>query len=166
MPTWSPARRPSGSRHRTAGSTTPSPVLVDPKLDIAVLWAAGLEATALRLAATDPERGAVGATLGYPHGGALLIEPAAISGAYTAQGRDIYGGPRVSRRILELRAIVDQGDSGGPLILTDGTVGGVVFAEARTDESVGYALTATSVAVAIQPALGRTVAADTGACIH
>ena len=118
-------------------------MFVDPRLDVALLWVADLDATALRLAAVDPERGAVGATLGYPHGGDLLIEPAAVSGAYTAQGRDIYGSPRVSRRILELRAMVDQGDSGGPLILTDGTVGGVVFAEARTDESVGYALTAT-----------------------
>ena len=89
-----------------------------------------------------------------------------MSGAYTAQGRDIYGVQRVSRRILELRAIVDQGDSGGPLILEDGTVGGVVFAEARTDESVGYALSATAVATAIQPSIGRTSPVDTGACIH
>ena len=51
-----------------------------------------------------------------------------------AQGRDIYGEQRVSRMILELRAAIDQGDSGGPLILADGTVGGVVFAEARTDD--------------------------------
>jgi S1-C subfamily serine protease len=141
-------------------------VFVDPKLDVALLWIADLDAMPLRLAAVDPERGAVGATLGFPHGGDLLVEPAAVSGAYTAQGRDIYGTPRVSRRILELRAIVDQGDSGGPLILMDGTVGGVVFAEARTDESVGYALTATSVATAIQPSIGRTSPADTGDCIH
>ena len=52
---------------------------------------------------------------------------------------------RVSRPILELRADIDQGDSGGPLVLADGTVGGVVFAEARTDEDVGYALTPTAV---------------------
>jgi hypothetical protein len=42
----------------------------------------------------------------------------------------------------------------------------VVFAEARTDENVGYALTPTSVATAIQPYVGRTGAVDTGACIH
>jgi S1-C subfamily serine protease len=142
------------------------PVFIDPKLDVALLWVADLDAPPLRLAASDPERGAVGATLGFPHGGDLLIEPAAVSGAYSAQGRDIYGGQRVNRRILELRAIVDQGDSGGPFILPDRTVGGVVFAEARTDESVGYALTATSVAVAIQPSIGRTAAIDTGACIR
>ena len=48
----------------------------------------------------------------------------------------------MTRPILELRAEIDQGDSGGPLVLADGTVGGVVFAEARTDEEVGYALDA------------------------
>jgi len=141
-------------------------VFDDPELDVALLWAPGFDATPLRLAASDPTRGAVGATLGFPHGGGLVIEPAAVSGAYDAQGRDIYGARRVSRPILELRAIVDQGDSGGPLILKDGTVGGVVFAEARTDENVGYALTPTSVATAIEPFIGRTSSADTGACIH
>jgi hypothetical protein len=72
----------------------------------------------------------------------------------------------VSRAVVELRAQIDQGDSGGPLILSDGTVGGVVFAEARTDEEVGYALTPTAVARAVEPAIGRTGLADTGACIR
>ena len=142
------------------------PVFFDPQLDLALLWAPDLAADPLRFAATDPRRGAVGATLGYPGGGDLLIEPAAVSGAYTAQGRDIYGSRVVTRRILELRSIVDQGDSGGPLILEDGTVGGVVFAEARTDESVGYALSPTLVATAIAPSIGRTAPVATGACIH
>jgi S1-C subfamily serine protease len=141
-------------------------VYSDPRLDVALLWVPDLALDPLRFATRDPGRGTVGATIGFPHGGELLVEPAAVSGAYAAQGRDIYGAERVSRRILELRAIVDQGDSGGPLILEDGTVGGVVFAEARTDESVGYALAATSVATAIQPSIGRTSPADTGACIH
>jgi S1-C subfamily serine protease len=142
------------------------PVFDDPDLDIALLWAPALDAPALRFAASDPRRGATGATLGFPHAGALTIEPAAVSAAYTANGRDIYGEQRVTRTILELRSVVDQGDSGGPLILTDGTVGGVVFAEARTDPNVGYALTPTKVATAVAPAIGRTGQVDTGACIH
>lgn len=141
-------------------------VFLDPELDVAVLWVADLHVPPLRFAAADPGRGAVGATLGYPHGGPLVIEPAAIAGAYTARGLDIYGEHRVSRSILELRAVVDRGDSGGPLILADGSVGGVVFAEARTNENVGYALTATSVARAIGPSVGRTGEVDTGACIR
>ena len=141
-------------------------VLFDPDLDVAVLWVRGLGATPLRFASVDPERGAVGATLGFPHGGGLVVQPAAVAALYPAQGRDIYGTGRVSRRILELRAVVDQGDSGGPLVLADGTVGGVVFAEARTDENAGYALTPTSVATAVGPAIGRTGPIATGACIH
>ena len=155
-------------RVQTAGGRPLDAVAVydDPELDIAVLWVRDLAAPALRFATTDPARGALGATLGFPHGGGLVIEPAAVSGAYPAQGLDIYGAHRVTRRILELRAIVEQGDSGGPLVLTDGTVGGVVFAEARTDENVGYALTPTSIAAAIRPAIGRTGPADVGSCIH
>jgi S1-C subfamily serine protease len=142
------------------------PVLFDPRLDVALLHVAGLRAVPLRFAAEDPGRGALGATLGYPGGGPLTILPAAVAGRYPATGHDIYGQDRVRRQILELRAAIDRGDSGGPLVLEDGTVGGVVFAEARTDPEVGYALSATEVATGIAPGIGLTAAADTGACIR
>ena len=163
--------------HVVAGSTTVRvtlgddlfdavPVLVDPELDIALVYVPRLVAPALALASVDPTRGATGATFGFPGGRGLDVQPAAVAGAYDARGRDIYGERRVTRSILELRAEIDQGDSGGPLILTDGTVGGVVFAEARTDDEVGYALTPTDVRDAIGPAIGRTTETPTGACIH
>lgn len=142
------------------------PVMLDPDLDLALLWVAGLDAPALRLAPSDPERGATGATLGFPGGGRLRVRPAAVTGAYDARGLDIHGLERVTRRVLELRAMIDQGDSGGPFVLRDGTVGGLVFAEARADEDVGYALTPTRVRGAIAPALGRTGAVSTGSCIR
>lgn len=142
------------------------PVLFDPKLDVAVLRVPGLGAQALVFAGHDPARGSVGAALGYPGGGDLKVMPAAVAGAYDATGRDIYGDSKVKREILELRAAIDRGDSGGPFVLDDGTVGGVVFAEARTDDQVGYALSPTDVAVRINPALGRTTAADTGDCLR
>jgi S1-C subfamily serine protease len=120
----------------------------------------------LRFAATDPERGVVGAALGYPGGGALTVVPAAVTGAYPATGRDIYGAATVRRQILELRAEIDRGDSGGPFVLSDGTVGGLIFAEARTEPDVGYALSPTEVATRIAPALDRTGSVDTGDCVH
>jgi hypothetical protein len=89
-----------------------------------------------------------------------------VSGRLVATGRDIYGEALVLRDILELRAEIEQGDSGGPFVLADGTVGGLVFAEARTDPEVGYALTATSVAIAVAPAIGRTEPVDTGPCLR
>ena len=70
----------------------------------------------------------------------------------------------VRREILELRAEIERGDSGGPLVLTDGTVGGVVFAEARTDPEVGYALAATEVAAASRSRIGRRRPRHGGAC--
>lgn len=142
------------------------PVLFDPKLDVALLYVRGLGLHPLAFAATDPERGAVGATLGFPNGGPLTILAAAVAGRYPATGHDIYGTNQVTREILELHAAVERGDSGGPLVLADGTVGGLVFAEARTNPDVGYALTPTEVTARIDPALGRTAAVNTGACVN
>lgn len=141
-------------------------VFVDPDLDVAVLRVANLDAGFLVFATSDPSRGAAGATIGYPNGGSAVIGPAAVTDSYVAEGLDIDGKRPVTREIIELEAIVDPGDSGGPFVLSNGTVGGLVFAESRTSESVGYALSPVSVAAAIAPALGRTAAVPTGPCLH
>ncbi len=143
-----------------------TPVLFDDDLDIAVLHVPRLGATPLRFTTTEPARGALGAAIGYPGGGDLTVVPAAVAGRYDAQGLDLTGTERVVRRVLELRAEIERGDSGGPLILTDGTVGGVIFAESRVDEMVGYALAPGPVATRIAPALGRAGAVATGACLR
>jgi S1-C subfamily serine protease len=72
----------------------------------------------------------------------------------------------VIRDILELRAPIEPGDSGGPFLLADGSVGGMVFAESRTDPGIGYALDPLAVADRVNPLLGRTAAVDTGACLR
>jgi S1-C subfamily serine protease len=141
-------------------------VLFDPSLDVAVLHARKLGGDVLRFASSDPKRGATGASLGYPGGGGLTVVPVAVTGRYPARGRDIYGAATVTRDILELRAQIDRGDSGGPFVLPDGTIGGLIFAEARTDPEVGYALAPTAVAARVTPAIGRTGDVDTGACVH
>jgi len=141
-------------------------VLFDPELDIALLRVEGLVAPSLVFATAEPSRGALGATIGYPGGGSAVVEPAAVTATFEADGLDISGTEQVTRRIIELRARVEPGDSGGPLLLVDGTVGGVVFAESRSDETVGYALSPTEVAVAVGPSVGRTRAVDTGPCLR
>ena len=141
-------------------------VLFDPELDLALIRTPDLVFRPLQLSATAPGRGTVGAALGHPNGGALTVIPAAVSAEIRARGRDLYASHIVIRDILELRAPVEPGDSGGPLVLADGTVGGVVFAESRTDASVGYALDPRAVADRVNPLLGRTAAVDTGACIR
>jgi len=87
-----------------------------------------------------------------------------VTSTYQAEGRDIYGTAEVNREIIELRAAIIQGDSGGPLVLADGTVGGVVFAQAQTDPDVGYALSPVDIAARIRPALGLKAGVSTGPC--
>ena len=141
-------------------------VAFDPQLDVALLYVPKLTAPIQSFATTDPARGATGASIGFPGGGPMVITPAGVSGSYTATGRDIYGKAQVDRVILELRAAIEPGDSGGPLVLVDGTIGGLVFAQSKSDPTVGYALTPTSVDARIVPSIGSTVAVSTGPCIH
>ena len=143
-----------------------SVVLFDPSLDVAVLRVSGLGVPALGWTTAEPARGATGVALGHPHGGALTAVPAAVAATYMAAGRDLSGRGPVDRPILELRAAIEPGDSGGPFVLADGSVGGVVFAESRTDPGVGYALTAAVVRATVDPAIASTTPVSTGPCIR
>ena len=141
-------------------------VLFDPDLDVAVLHVPGLRGPSLRFATGSPRTRYARRDPGI-RGRRPARRPARRRvRRVPATGRDIYGSVRVTRDILELRAAVEPGDSGGPLVLEDGTVGGVVFAESKTDPEVGYALTPTSVATRVQPAIGRTGHVDVGPCIR
>lgn len=143
-----------------------TPVLLDTELDVALLYAAGVTAPTLTFASTEPERGTIAAGIGYPGGGNETVEPVTVAAVYYAQGLDVTGKSRVTRRILELRSRVRPGDSGGPLVLQNGTVGGVVFAESKVDPTVGYALSPQEVWQRIAPAIGRTAAVRPGPCIR
>jgi S1-C subfamily serine protease len=91
---------------------------------------------------------------------------AGVNDDYPATGRDLYGQQDVTRSIVELHATIERGDSGGPFVLSDGSVGGVVFAQSRSDTSVGYALAPVEVAKAIDPWLTATQEVPTGDCIR
>jgi S1-C subfamily serine protease len=108
----------------------------------------------------------IGATFGYPRGGDAVVEPATVAATYDATGLDVTGDARVTRRILELRAVIEPGDSGGPFLLENGSVGGVVFAQSRVDPTtVGYALSPLEVRDRVEGAVGRRTPADTGSCL-
>ncbi|MEA2497834.1 MAG: hypothetical protein QOH26_239 [Actinomycetota bacterium] len=143
-------------------------VLFDPRTDVAVLHVQGLSGPPLALTTQEIDRGASGATLGYPGDARGQLEPhgAAVQARYEARGRDIYGDGIVVREILELRAPVRQGDSGGPFVLPDGSVAGVVFAASTTDGDTGYALTADEVRDDVERGSGSTTEVGTGQCTH
>jgi S1-C subfamily serine protease len=141
-------------------------VLFDDDLDLAVLRIEAGPAGDLDLEPQALDRGAAGAVVGYPAGGTLAGERAAVRSTLVAVGRDIYGDDRVSREVYELQAHVVPGNSGGPFVTVDGLVAGVVFAASTTHPEVGYALTPAEVRPQIQEALGRTQPVSTGPCIR
>jgi S1-C subfamily serine protease len=141
-----------------------TPVLYDPKLDVAVLHVQGSLGPVLRLDVRSLPRGSRGAVLGYPGGGPLTAGGAAVRRSLSALGRDIYGRSTVERTVYELQAIVRPGNSGGPFVLPSGSVAGIVFAASTTDANVAYALTAGQVEPDIRRAIGRTSPVSTQDC--
>jgi S1-C subfamily serine protease len=142
-------------------------VLFDDKTDIAVIAAETLDAPALDLETAAQNRGADGATLGYPGGrGRLVSHRAAVQASYEASGYDIYGRSRANRSVYELRAPVRQGDSGGPFVLPNGDVAGVVFAASTTHSDTGYALTGEEVSDEVENGVARSQPARTGRCVR
>lgn len=154
-------------REVAGGEHSGAVVVFDPDTDVAVIHVEGLAAAPLELETTELERGASGATLGYPGnaGGRLVTHAAAIAASYDdANGRDIYGRSDVSRDVYAIRSPVRQGDSGGPFITLDGRVGGVIFAASTTDGDTGYALTAAEVADEVRQGSRRSDPVGTGGC--
>jgi S1-C subfamily serine protease len=143
-----------------------STVLFDAGLDVAILRAGETDTPPLDLDTASLDRGAEGAVLGFPGGGDLTGEGAAVLQTIRAQGRDIYGRDVVGRDVYELQARVHPGNSGGPFVTTDGDVAGVVFAASTTDPGVGYALTAAEVDSRVHRASRRRAAVGTGPCIE
>ncbi|HWC31584.1 MAG TPA: MarP family serine protease [Actinomycetota bacterium] len=141
-------------------------VLFDDDLDLAVLRVGSAPGPDLDLLQGVLDRGAVGAVLGYPRGGNLQGDPAAVRQTLSPLGYDIYNDDTVRREVYELQAPVQPGNSGGPFVTPDGQVAGVVFAASTTNDGVGYALTSEEVLPRVRQALGSTREVDTGPCIR
>jgi S1-C subfamily serine protease len=141
-------------------------VLFDDDLDLAVLRVSEPPAEPLEFVDQDVGRGAAGAVLGYPGGGDLRGEEAAVVRTLPAVGRDIYGDDTVHREIYELQTQVAPGNSGGPFVTVDGRVAGVVFAAASTNEGIGYALTSSEVIPRVRQAVESDREVSTGPCIR
>ncbi len=134
----------------------------DPRRDLAVLSAPGLNQPPLPLGEADP--GDEGAVFGHPRGQIpVAVHPARIEDERTAVGRDLYNQSQTERRVFFLAANLAPGDSGGPLVDPDGAVVGVAFAIAPDQPSTAYALTDEEVRpVLAQPRRG---AVSTGPCV-
>jgi S1-C subfamily serine protease len=141
-------------------------VWFDPDLDIAILKVKNLPDRPLTLSNKVLQDADAAAVLGFPGGGQLTADQAAIIDHVKAIGRNIYNEGVVQREIYEVQADVEQGDSGGPLIAADGTVAGVIFAKAVSQDNVGYALLIDQVKPIISKAASRSSAVSTGSCVQ
>jgi S1-C subfamily serine protease len=153
------------TRVQTGGRTQEAvPVLVDARIDVAVLRVSGSPGGPLPLSGEVVPRGTGGAVVGYPRGGGLEGRNAAVRATIQATGPDIYGDGAVRRRLYELQTRVVPGNSGGPFVLPSGEVAGVVVSASTTDPDVGYAIASTEIAPILERALDRTRRVSTGPC--
>ena len=145
-------------RDRRPGDADATGILLDLALDVAVLYAPGLDAPALRFARATRTVAIIGPR--RLSGWRAAVLPAAVAATYSATGRDMNGTTPVRARIVELRARSSPATRGGPF-LDDGTVGGLVFADRGPTTGRLRALP-DEVADRIAPAIGRTGAVDVG----
>ena len=137
-------------------------IAFDPSRDLALVQVSGFDRPALPVA-TSPSVGAIGGVFGHPGGEPLRIAPFRVARAITATGRDIYGGGRTEREVLELAARLRPGDSGSAVVDSNGTVVGVAFAISRDRDDVAYALAPSELrAVVARPTVPPT---GTGPCL-
>jgi S1-C subfamily serine protease len=144
--------------------TAATVVSFDPQLDVALLRARGLDLPPLPILGGEAGRGDAGAVLGYPGGGPLDSEAAAVRGVIEPVGRNIYGQGQVRRRVYEVQATIRRGNSGGPFVLASGRVAGLVFASSVADGNVGYAIVSSEFVPMLQSAQTLTASVGTGAC--
>ena len=141
-----------------------TPVLVDPKLDLAVLRTPTTLGPPLALDTAAQAAGTPAAFVGFPGNGPEVVGAAGIAQSFEAIGRDIYSSSLTTRQVDELTGVIRPGSSGSPL-LVNGGVAGVVFSRSTVNPKVGYALSAAAVAPDLAAAQHRSLAVATGACV-
>jgi S1-C subfamily serine protease len=147
---------------RSDGSeTTATVVAFDPRRDLAVLSAPGVDRPPL--SRLDVGEGATGAVFGHPGGGPIELSPFHVGREVTATGTDIYDRDRTERRVLILASDLAPGDSGAALIDPQGRVVGVAFAIAPDRPGVAYALDMPELDAVLAGDLTQQV--DTGPCL-
>lgn len=138
-------------------------VYFDPIDDLAVIAVDELGVAALPVIAPIAP-GTAGVVQGYPYGGPFTMVNAEVLSAGSVPVPDIYSETSTLREVYALAAEVRPGNSGGPLLTADGSVAGVVFARAETDDTRGYAMTTTELEPVLAGAPGWTEAASSGDC--
>lgn len=120
-----------------AGDVYPATVQAfDKDRDLAVLVVPGLDAPALDLAQGIPGPGAV---LTWSRDGGVAYDDVFVTKRLVVTIEDIYVEETVDRRGLEVLSDIRVGDSGGAVLSATGDVIGIIYAQSRTRDGVGFA---------------------------
>ncbi|GAA4372847.1 MarP family serine protease [Paeniglutamicibacter cryotolerans] len=138
-------------------------VYFDEVADTAVLTVPGLSLAPLDLG-RDLAPGDDATFMGFPAGGPFKAQGAVVESLRSVMVQDIHGQHPSLLKIYQLAAAVHQGNSGGPLLDAQGKVVGMVFAKAKGEAKVGYALSLQEIAPVVVQAGSRVSGVDTGAC--
>ena len=139
-------------------------VFYDPRTDIAVLYAPGLNLKPLRLAG-QANNGSDAVVGGYPLDHSFTAMPARIGQVLSVKGPDIYRSGQVNRQLYQIRGVVEPGNSGGPLLSPAGTVNGVVLLSVKAGvPDTGFVLTASEVRADANAGANATVPVSTQGC--
>lgn len=150
-------------RGGVGSALTATAVWFDPRNDLALLSAPGLNAPPLRLK-TAAQKSLPVAIVGYPLNGPLDIAPARLAVTQQTLADDIYGGGPFTRPMTSFRGLVRHGNSGGPLVDEKGFVRGTVFAsQTGGDSRRGYGVPGAVIREALDR-VNTSVAVSTGAC--
>jgi S1-C subfamily serine protease len=108
--------------------------------------------------------GDVGAVLGHPGGGPLVVSPFKVHDDTKVVGRDLYDEHRTQREVLVLAAALRPGDSGAALVDASGHVVGVAFAIAPDNANTAYALATSELQAALSEPRS-SAAVSSGPCL-
>lgn len=147
------------------GSYSVQPIWFDPKLDVAILKTNGdLTESPLQVYNGAAKAGTIASIIGYPGGGNIKTSDAVVLQTLSATGYDIYGQTKATRDIYALRGSVVPGNSGGPLLDSSGTVIGIIFGNATSQNETGYALSTSQIAPIITEAQKQNKVVTNGTC--
>lgn len=138
-------------------------VAFDPVHDVAVVAVEGLNVEPLSLG-SELSAGDEGVFMGFPAGGPFSSLPAAVQSRHQVNVPNIYGSDPAALEILQLAADVQQGNSGGPLLTPNGKVAGMIFAKAKSEQNIGYALSRDEIRPFISQASSLSQPVSTGSC--
>jgi hypothetical protein len=136
-------------------------VWFDPRNDLAILRASGLDGTPALSLNVDAAPGTPGAVIGFPENGDLDVRPARLGQTATVITQDSYGRGPLQRTITSIRGLVRHGNSGGPVVDGGGRVVTTIFAASTGRQRTGYGIPDSVVRRALRRVRGPV---DTGPC--